>query len=116
VVLVILLGVVLFFFFLATNIFGNKIMTIQRINNYDGDFTKNKPAQKHFSINFYLITILFLLIETKILYLLLWASVFRELNKINYFNFAILICFLFTLLVGHLYAIKKGILEHDEAK
>ena len=65
-------------------------------------------AQPRFSVKFYLIAMLFVLFDIEVVFLYPWAVVFDELAL---FGFIEMMVFLAILLVGYLYAWRRGALE-----
>ena len=63
-----------------------------------------------FSVNYYLVAMLFLAFDVEIIFLYPWAANFRNLGWYGFF--AILI-FLSVLVFGLIYEWKKGVLEWD---
>jgi NADH-quinone oxidoreductase subunit A len=66
------------------------------------------PTQMRMSVKFYLVAILFLLFDLESAFLYPWAVLFR---KMGIFGFVEMLVFLGILLVGLVYAWKKGALE-----
>jgi NADH-quinone oxidoreductase subunit A len=67
-------------------------------------------SEKRFSIRFYIIAILFLLFDIEAVFLYPWAVVYK---KIGLFGFVEMMLFIIILLVGYLYAWRKGALEWE---
>ncbi len=65
------------------------------------------PAGR-FSIKFYLVAMLFILFDVELVFLFPWAVVYRELGFPGFLEMAV---FLGIVLVGFVYAWKKGALE-----
>jgi NADH-quinone oxidoreductase subunit A len=61
-------------------------------------------------IRFYLIAVLFILFDIEVVFFLPWAIVFRQLGL---FGLIEMVIFIFILLVGYVYAWKKGALEWE---
>ncbi len=66
------------------------------------------PAAVRVSVKFYLVAILFLLFDLETTFLYPWAVLFRSLGLFGFIEMAV---FVLILLVGLLYAWKKGALE-----
>jgi len=70
-------------------------------------------AQPRFSVKFYLVAMLFILFDIEIVFMYPWAVVYRD--YIDNFNpwtiFGSMLGFVFILMVGFVYAIKKGALD-----
>ena len=69
-----------------------------------GEGTRRMP------VRFYLIAVLFILFDIEVIFFLPWAVTFRELGL---FGLAEMIVFIVILLVGYVYAWKKGALEWE---
>ena len=61
-------------------------------------------------VRFYLIAVLFILFDIEVVFFLPWAIVFRQLGI---FGLVEMIVFIIILLVGYIYAWKKGALEWE---
>lgn len=59
-------------------------------------------------VRFYLVAMLFVLFDVELVFLFPWAVVYRELGVLGFFEMMI---FIFFLVLGFLYAWKKGALE-----
>ncbi len=69
-------------------------------------------SQPRFSVKFYLVAMLFILFDIEIVFLYPWAVVYREfLQQFGAQILWILMTFTAILLVGYIYAIKKGALD-----
>jgi NADH-quinone oxidoreductase subunit A len=69
-------------------------------------------GQARFSVKFYLVAMLFVLFDIEVVFLVPWATVYRE--QIESGNLAFLtgmLGFVGILFVAYLYALKKGALE-----
>ena len=62
------------------------------------------------TVRFYLMAVLFILFDIEVVFLLPWAVVFRDLGLFGLVEMCILIV---ILLVGYVYAWKKGALEWE---
>jgi NADH-quinone oxidoreductase subunit A len=61
------------------------------------------------SVKFYLVAMLFILFDIEVVFLYPWAVVYRDMLKQNaQLIFGSMISFLAVLLVGYIYALKKG--------
>ena len=67
-------------------------------------------ARDKFSVKFYIIAMLFVLFDLEAVFMYPWAITFNSLGIVG---FAEMLIFIFILLVGYLYAWKKGALEWD---
>lgn len=60
------------------------------------------------SVHFYLIAILFILFDVELAFLFPWAVLFKTLGIAGLIEISI---FVFFIMIGYLYALKKGALE-----
>ena len=77
---------------------------------YESGIEPISDARRRFSVKFYLVGILFILFDIETIFLIPWAVAFRSLGL---FGFIEGLLFILTLLVGLIYAWKKGALEWD---
>nr|AHA52565.1 NADH dehydrogenase subunit 3 [Pselaphanus sp. QL-2013] len=98
-------------FFLLLNFFlsMNKKMYYEKIISFECGFDMLVSSRVPFSINFYLIAILFLIFDVEIVLLIPLIVSFKFLNIMNWMIFSILI--LFILLLGLEYEKKEGSLK-----
>ncbi len=61
-------------------------------------------------VRFYLVAVLFILFDIEVVFFLPWAITFRQLGLFGLFE---MIVFIAILLVGYVYAWKKGALEWE---
>jgi NADH-quinone oxidoreductase subunit A len=61
-------------------------------------------------IRFYLVAVLFILFDVEVIFLFPWAVVYRELGLFGVIEMAV---FILILLVGFIYALKKGAFEWE---
>lgn len=66
-------------------------------------------ARHRYSVQFYLVAMLFILFDVEAAFLLPWATNFKQAP----WTFALMISFLITLLVGFIYAWGKGALDWE---
>jgi NADH-quinone oxidoreductase subunit A len=79
---------------------------------YECGMIPEKGAQPRFSVKFYLVAMLFILFDIEIVFLYPWSVVYREF--VQQFGISILwelLTFTVILLVGFVYAVKKGALD-----
>jgi len=77
---------------------------------YECGFEAFEDARMQFDVRFYLVAILFVVFDLESAFLFPWAVV---LNKIGLFGFVEMMMFLVILLVGYIYAWKKGALQWE---
>jgi NADH-quinone oxidoreductase subunit A len=64
-----------------------------------------------FSVKFYLVAMLFILFDIEIVFMYPWAVVYREAIKDGSIVFWSMLSFITILMVGYVYALKKGALD-----
>ena len=62
------------------------------------------------SVHFYLIAMLFIIFDVELAFLFPWAVLFKKLGLIGLIEMGV---FAFFILVGYLYALKKGAIEPE---
>lgn len=82
----------------------------EKLSAYECGFEAFEDARMHFDVRFYLVAILFVLFDLETAFLFPWAVV---LDQIGVFGFIEMMLFLLILLVGYVYAWKKGALEWE---
>ncbi|OIO71538.1 MAG: NADH-quinone oxidoreductase subunit A [Zetaproteobacteria bacterium CG_4_9_14_3_um_filter_49_83] len=82
----------------------------EKLSAYECGFEAFEDARMHFDVRFYLIAILFVIFDLETAFLFPWSVV---LNEIGFFGFVEMMLFLVILLVGYIYAWKKGALQWE---
>jgi NADH-quinone oxidoreductase subunit A len=67
--------------------------------------------QPRFSVKFYLVAMLFILFDLEIVFMYPWAVVYRDVIKQGGAIFWSMLSFIAILMVGYIYALKKGALD-----
>jgi NADH-quinone oxidoreductase subunit A len=80
---------------------------------YECGMIAEGAAQPRFSVKFYLVAMLFILFDIEIVFMYPWAVVYRDyIDKFNPWTiFGSMLGFVAILMVGFVYAIKKGALD-----
>ena len=68
------------------------------------------PGTRQLPVRFYMVAVLFILFDIEVIFLLPFAIVFRQLG---WFGIIEMFVFIAILLVGYVYAWKKGALEWE---
>lgn len=82
----------------------------EKLSAYECGFEAFEDARMHFDVRFYLVAILFVLFDLETAFMFPWAVV---LDQIGIFGFIEMMLFLLILVVGFIYAWKKGALEWE---
>ena len=82
----------------------------EKLMAYESGNEPSPPPRTRFSIKFYYIAILFVIIDVEAIYLYPWAVEFVQLGALGLVEMVI---FMFLLLLGYAYAWKKGALQWE---
>jgi len=91
-------------------LFGPRKNTAAKNVPYESGIVPIGEGTRRMPVRFYLIAVLFILFDIEVIFFLPWAMVFRELKI---FGLIEMIVFIVILLVGYVYAWKKGALEWE---
>jgi len=91
-------------------IFAVRNPTRAKLEPYESGMEPVGTARERFSIQFYLVAMLFLLFDVEVIFLFPWAVVYRDLGL---FGFVEMLVFIAVILAGFLYVWKKGALEWE---
>src|SRR3954449_6970791 len=78
---------------------------------YECGMLPQGEAQPRFSVKFYLIAMLFILFDLEIVFMYPWAVVYRESLVESKLVLWSMLSFISILMVGYIYALKKGALD-----
>ena len=82
----------------------------EKLLTYESGITPFTDAQQKFSIRYYIIAMLFLIFDIEAVFLYPWAVAY---NAIGLYGFVEMVIFAAILVVGYVYAWKKGALEWE---
>jgi len=91
-------------------LFGPKKDSAAKSMPYESGMNPYGEGTRRMPIRFYLVAVLFILFDIEVVFFLPWAITFRQLGL---FGLAEMIIFIVILLVGYVYAWKKGALEWE---
>jgi NADH-quinone oxidoreductase subunit A len=91
-------------------LFGPKRPTGRKAMPYESGMNPIGPGTRRMPVRFYLVAVLFILFDIEVVFFLPWAIVFRQLGL---FGLVEMLIFIVILLVGYVYAWKKGALEWE---
>jgi len=92
------------------HLFGPRRPTKRKSSPYESGMTPFGPGTRRMPVRFYLVAVLFILFDIEVVFFLPWAIVFRSLGIFGLIEMGL---FVFILLVGYVYAWKKGALEWE---
>jgi NADH-quinone oxidoreductase subunit A len=96
-----------------SHLMGQKNSTRAKLSPYECGMDPVGSARQRFSVKFYLVAMLFILFDIEAIFLVPWAVVFKSLSVTlsKPFVFFEMMIFIGVLLVGYVYAWKKGLFE-----
>jgi NADH-quinone oxidoreductase subunit A len=97
------------------HLFGPRRQTEAKSMPYESGMNPYGPGTRRMSVKFYLVAVLFILFDIEIIFFLPWAVVLRDFidNSLGLFALIEMFVFILILLVGYVYAWKKGALEWE---
>ena len=91
-------------------IFGPKKDSAAKSMPYESGMNPYGEGTRRMPVRFYRVAVLFILFDIEVVFFLPWAIVFRQLGL---FGLIEMVIFIVILLVGYVYAWKKGALEWE---
>jgi len=92
------------------HLFGPRRPSPRKGQPYESGMTPYGPGARRMPVRFYLVAVLFILFDIEVIFFLPWAVVFR---KLGLFGLIEMLVFVFILVVGFVYAWKRGALEWE---
>ena len=92
------------------HLFGPRRPTERKSMPYESGMRPIGPSTRRIPVRFYLIAVLFILFDIEIIFFFPWAVVYK---KLAVFGLVEMFIFIAILLVGYVYAWKKGALEWE---
>lgn len=90
------------------HLFGPQRESRRKAEPYESGMRPIGPGRRQVEVHFYLVAVLFILFDIEVVFLLPWAITLRQLGLFGILEMAI---FIAILLVGYVYAWRKGALE-----
>jgi NADH-quinone oxidoreductase subunit A len=81
---------------------------------YECGMVPQGSGQPRFSVKFYLVAMLFILFDLEIVFMYPWAVVYKEAISKSSLIFWSMLSFISILMVGYIYALKKGVLDFQK--
>ncbi|MFC3549725.1 NADH-quinone oxidoreductase subunit A [Lysobacter cavernae] len=91
-------------------VLGPQRPSLEKLSPYECGFEAFDDARMQFDVRYYLIAIQFIIFDLEIIFIVPWATVFRELGVVGLIEMGI---FAGMLLLGFVYVWKKGALEWE---
>jgi NADH-quinone oxidoreductase subunit A len=92
------------------HLFGPRRPTQRKSLPYESGMTPFGPGTRRMPVRFYMVAVLFILFDIEVVFFLPWAIVFRELGL---FGLIEMLIFVLILVVGYIYAWRKGAFEWE---
>jgi NADH-quinone oxidoreductase subunit A len=89
---------------------GPRRPTVRKGEPYESGMRPFGPGSRRVPVHFYLMGVLFILFDIEIVFLLPWAVSLRSLGSYGLVTMGV---FIVVLLVGYVYAWKKGAMEWE---
>lgn len=113
---IVILSIVFGFFIVALgHLFGPRRKTARKLMPYESGMNPIGPGTRRIPVRFYLVAVLFILFDIEIIFIIPWAVILKQFVQAKAGLFALIemIVFIVILLVGLVYAWKKGALEWE---
>lgn len=98
---------------LLSSILGKRSKSPQKDSPYECGMPPTGDALGRVSVKFYLVAMIFILLDIEAVFLYPWAVVYRQLK---WFGFVEMLLFIVLVLVGYFYIWKKGALDWSIAE
>jgi NADH-quinone oxidoreductase subunit A len=92
------------------HLFGPRRPTQRKSLPYESGMIPFGPGTRRMPVRFYMVAVLFILFDVEVVFFLPWAIVYRQLGL---FGLLEMLIFVIILVVGYVYAWKKGALEWE---
>lgn len=92
------------------HLFGPRRPSQRKSSPYESGMTPIGPGTRQMPVRFYIVAVLFILFDVEVIFLFPWAVVFKKLEIFGLIEVGL---FILLLLVGFVYAWKKGALEWE---
>jgi NADH-quinone oxidoreductase subunit A len=111
IIIILILATVLAFIVIGLGaVFGPRRPSKRKSAPYESGMVPYGPGTRRLSVRYYLIAVLFILFDIEIVFFVPWAVVFR---KLGLFGLIEMLIFIGVLIIGFIYAWKKGALEWE---
>jgi NADH-quinone oxidoreductase subunit A len=98
------------FVIFLSSFLGPRRPTRRKLEPYESGMTPLGQARRRMPVKFYLVAVMFILFDIEVIFFYPWAVTFRQLGL---FGFIEMLVFVGILLIGYVYAWKKGALEWE---
>jgi NADH-quinone oxidoreductase subunit A len=97
------------------HLFGPRRKTARKLMPYESGMNPIGPGTRRAPVRFYLVAVLFILFDIEIIFIIPWAVILKQFVQAKQGIFALIemAVFIIILMVGLVYAWKKGALEWE---
>lgn len=95
---------------IISRLFGPYKPTERKNAPYESGMKPIGPANRRYSVRFYLVAVLFILFDIEVVFFLPWAVIFRDLGLYGLITMGV---FVGILTIGLIYELKVGALEWE---
>ena len=100
---------------IASHIFGQRgTPNATKDSPYECGMLAKGSGHARFAVKFYVTAMLFILFDIEVVFLIPWSLVFREFLAANLPILLPVCCFLFVLVFGLIYELRKGAIEWEK--
>jgi NADH-quinone oxidoreductase subunit A len=99
------------FTMVVTHLIGPRVKSKRKEDPFECGIESQGDARSPISVKYFLVAILFVLLDVEIIFMYPWAVSFK---KLGWFGFNEMLLFVVFFMAGFFYIIKKGILNWDE--
>ncbi len=82
----------------------------EKLSTYESGVEPVRSAHERFSVKFYMVATLFIVFDVEVVFMYPWAVVFKSIGTIGVLS---MFTFIAILLIGYIFAWKKGALEWE---
>jgi NADH-quinone oxidoreductase subunit A len=100
----------------VNRVFAQRVRTKNAIKDsaYECGVKSEGVIHTRFSVKFYVTAMLFILFDIEVVFLIPWAFIYRDFLANNIAILSPILFFLFVLVLGLVYEVKKGALEWEK--
>ncbi len=98
---------------MLTHIVGPRRPGEVKLSPYESGIEPVGEPRTRFSIRFYIIAMLFVLFDIEVVFFYPWAVIYRKFLSLGGFILVEMLVFIGLLLIGYVYAWKRGALEWE---
>ncbi len=95
---------------IVSRLLAPKVKNAVKEEPYECGIPTTGPSWLQFKVGYYLFALLFLIFDVEIIFIVPWATVMKEVGMVAFIEIVI---FFFILMLGLIYAWKKGALQWE---